>query len=321
MAASTRAQFPNASDSKRLEVSEDRHRSFWEHARQAEDQLSSVRDFVRWGGSRLREAGLCYGHGYEDAVDESVALVLHVLHLDSELPPELWGARLTRRERSDVLRLVGRRVLERVPTAYLLGHAWFSGLRLRADPRALVPRSPIGEWIERGFTPWLDADEVGAVLDIGTGGGCIAIACAMAFPAARVDAVDVDLDALALAGENVRDHGLEERVRLIESDLFAGVDAAYDLIVCQSALRRSRRIRIPSRGVPLRAVCRPARGREGYRPDRANSRRCRRSLEEPGPSRGRSRLLPHSSGSALSPPSLHLARARTRRGERVCAAP
>ena len=212
-------------------MSDPERRSFREHAREAEERLSSLRDFVRWGASRFREAGLCFGHGYADALDESVALVLHALHLEPELPPELWAAQLTPHERRAVLALMSRRVLEHVPTAYLVGHAWFAGLRLRADPRALIPRSPIGEWIERGFTPWLDADEIGAVLDIGTGGGCIAIACAMAFSAARVDAVDIDGDALALARENVRDHGLEERVRLIESDLFARVDAVYDLIV------------------------------------------------------------------------------------------
>ena len=212
-------------------MSDPERRSFREHAREAEKRLSSLRDFVRWGASRFREADLCFGHGYADALNESVALVLHALHLEPELPSELWAARLTPRERSAVLALMSRRVLEHVPTAYLVGHAWFAGLRFRADPRALIPRSPIGEWIERGFTPWLDADEIGAVLDIGTGGGCIAIACAVTFPAARVDAVDVDRDALALAGENVRDHGLEERVRLIESDLFAAVDTAYDLIV------------------------------------------------------------------------------------------
>ena len=212
-------------------MSDARYRSFWEQAHEAEEHLFSVRDFVRWGASRFREAGLWYGHGYADALDESVALVLHALHLEPELPTELWAARLTHRERSAVLALMSRRILKRVPTAYLIGHAWFAGLRFRADSRALVPRSPLGEWIERGFAPWLDADEVGAVLDIGTGGGCIAVACATAFPAARVDAVDVDRDALALAAENVRDHGLEERVRLVESDLFSRIDAVYDLVI------------------------------------------------------------------------------------------
>ena len=205
--------------------------TFSELASEAREQLSSLRDFVRFGASRFREANLCHGHGYADAVDEAMALVLHALHLEPELPPELWAARLTLRERSAVLELMRRRIEERVPTAYLLGHARFAGLRFRADPRALVPRSPIGEWIECAFAPWLDADEVGTVLDIGTGGGCIAIACATVFPTARVDAVDVDRDALALAAENLRDHGLEERVRLIESDLFAGTGVAYDLIV------------------------------------------------------------------------------------------
>ena len=205
--------------------------AFAECAREAYEQLSSVRDFVRWGASRFEEAELCFGHGYADALDESAALVLHALHLEPELPPELWAARLTRRERGTVLELMRRRIEERIPAAYISGHAWFAGLRLRADSRALVPRSPMAEWIERAFAPWLDAGDVGAVLDVGTGGGCIAIACAAAFPGARVDAVDIDRDALALAGENVRDHGLEDRVRLIESKLFSRIDGVYDLIV------------------------------------------------------------------------------------------
>lgn len=208
-----------------------RSRSFREHADQARDELSSVRDFVRWGASRFAEAGLCFEHGCADALDESTALVLHALHLEPRPPSEIWGARLTRRERSAVVALLRRRVVERIPAAYLIGHTWFAGLRFRSDPRALVPRSPLAECIERGFAPWRERDEVVRVLDIGTGSGCIAVACAEYFPAARVDAVDIDRDALALAAENVRDHGLEERVRLIESDLFAGVDAAYDLAI------------------------------------------------------------------------------------------
>ena len=206
-------------------------RSYLEHAREAEAHLLSMRDYVRWGASRFVEAGLCFGHGHADALDESAALVLHALHLESGPPPELWAARLTPRERGVVLSLFHRRIRDRVPAAYLTGHAWFAGLRLRADPRALVPRSPLAEWIERGFAPWREPDAIHRVLDIGTGGGCIAIACAAFFPAARIDAVDIDHDALALAGANLRDHGLEERVRLIESDLFAGVEGTYDLII------------------------------------------------------------------------------------------
>ena len=209
----------------------DRSPSFPELAREASEELSSVRDFVRWGASRFVEADLCFGHGYADALDESLALVLHALHLEPGPPAELWAARLTGRERAALLELFRRRIEERVPTAYLTGHAWFAGLRLRADPRALVPRSPLAEWIGCGFSPWLHAEEVRAVLDLGTGGGCIAIACAGVFPGARVDAVDVDRAALALARQNVREQGLEARVRLVESDLFARVDGVYDLVV------------------------------------------------------------------------------------------
>ena len=200
-------------------------------AGEARAQLSSLRDFVRFGASCFRAGGLCFGHGYPGAVDEAAALVLHALHLDPQPPPELWGARLTERERRAVLALFRRRIEERIPAAYLIGHAWFSGLRFRVDPRAPVPRSPLAEWIERGFAPWRCADGVRAVLDLGTGGGCIAIACARAFPAARVDATDSDREALALARENVRDHALEGQVRLIESDLFSRVDGVYDLVV------------------------------------------------------------------------------------------
>ena len=206
-------------------------RYYWEHARHVEERLSTLRDYVRWGASRFAEAGLHFGHGYADALDESAALVLHALHLEPGPPSELWAARLTDRERHKVLSLFHRRIVQRVPTAYLTGRAWFAGLRFRCDPRALVPRSPLAEWIERGFAPWLDAEEVSRVLDVGTGGGCIAIACATCFPAARVDAVDIDRNALVLAGENVHDHALEERVRLVESDLFSEVGGAYDLIV------------------------------------------------------------------------------------------
>ncbi len=197
------------------------------------EYLDSATDFIRFGMSRFIEAGLHYGHGTDNALDESVALVLFALHLPHGCPDRLLDARLTPAEKADVYRLLAQRIDERVPVAYLTGEAWFAGMKFKADRRALVPRSPIAELIEARFEPWVEPDDVRAVLDLCTGGGCIAIACVHAFPAARVDAVDLSSDALALAHENVDLHGVEGQVTLHEGDLFAPLDDAvrYDIIV------------------------------------------------------------------------------------------
>ena len=192
--------------------------------------LRTVADFVRFGASRFNEAGLCFAHGTDNAVDEALALVLHALHLPAHppLPAELFHARLTRRERAEVVALLHRRIEERVPAAYLTGEAWFAGLRFEIDRRVLVPRSPLAEIIEEGFHPWVDGGRVRRILDLGTGSGCIAVACAHAFPDARVDAVDASPGALEVARRNVVLHGLDERVRVLESDLFAGLERGSD---------------------------------------------------------------------------------------------
>ena len=203
--------------------------------------LKTVADFVRFGASRFNEAGLCFAHGTDNAVDEALALVLHALHLPARppLPAELFNARVTSRERAEVVALLHRRIEERVPAAYLTGEAWFAGLRFEIDRRVLVPRSPLAELIEEGFQPWIDGGRVRRVLDLGTGSGCIAVACAHAFPDAWVDAADASPGALDVARRNVALHGLEGRVRVVESDLFDGLDgepnrcpeARYDLVV------------------------------------------------------------------------------------------
>lgn len=198
----------------------------------AVDELRTATDLVRWGASRLAEHGVALGHGQDDPVDEALLLVLHVLHLPFGTPDALLAARLTRAERAAAVALLARRVAERVPAAYLSGEAWFAGLQLRADARALVPRSPFAELIEGRFEAWLDAERVTRIADLGTGGGCIAIACAHAFEAARVDAVDLSEAALQLAAENVALHGLQDRVRLVHADLFAGLQqGGYDLVI------------------------------------------------------------------------------------------
>ena len=196
------------------------------------DGLETIVDFVRWGASRLRAAGVVSAHGNGDAVDEALALVTHALSLEAPLPPEFYGARLAAAEREATAALIERRIRERRPTAYLTGEAWFAGLRFRVDERVLVPRSPIAEMIEAGFAPWIEPAAIGRVLDLCTGSGCIAIACAAHLPGAEVDATDISPDALAVAADNVRLHELEDRVRLLRSDVFEGLPGErYDVIV------------------------------------------------------------------------------------------
>lgn len=193
--------------------------------------MASPMDFVRWAASRMSEYGLFFGHGTDNAVDEAFALVLHALHLEPGTPAELLEAKLTSAEKAKVVSLIRRRIETRMPAAYLTGEAWFAGLKFAVDERVLIPRSPIAEWIERGFEPFLNADDVRRVLDLGTGSGCIAVACAMAFPDAHVDATDNSLDALEVARANVSAHRLADRVRPLFSDGFDDLDGEYDLIV------------------------------------------------------------------------------------------
>lgn len=197
------------------------------------DHLVSLRDYVRYAASRFNEAGLFFGHGTAGALDEAAALVLHALHLPYDLPGGYFTAHLTPPERERILGLIERRVEERKPLAYLTHEAPFAGLSFYVDERVLVPRSPIAELIEQHFSPWLDAPEaVTDILDLCTGSGCIAIACAVAFPQAEVDAVDISPDALAVARINVERHQLTDRVRLVESDVYAALgNRRYDLIV------------------------------------------------------------------------------------------
>jgi ribosomal protein L3 glutamine methyltransferase len=207
-------------------------RDFEAMAEEARKELHSIRDFVRWGASRFNEAGLFFGHGTEDAVTEALTLVLHALHLLPGLPDDILRARLTREEKRQVLELLARRVHERIPAAYLTHEAWFAGLAFYVDQRVLVPRSPIAELIERGLEPWLDGIHVLRVLDLCTGSGCMAVACAMAMPDVDVDAADISPDALEVAASNIERYGLQDRVHPVLSDVYDGLpDVQYDLII------------------------------------------------------------------------------------------
>nr|WP_221265708.1 50S ribosomal protein L3 N(5)-glutamine methyltransferase [Oleiagrimonas soli] len=196
-------------------------------------ELATIVDFIRYGASRFSAAELMFGHGQDSAIDEATQLVLGALHLPPDLPPAYGAAALTAEERALVLALIQRRLDERVPVAYLIGEAWFAGLKFKSDARALVPRSPIAELIQNGFSPWLDGREIERALDMCTGSGCIGIAMAAYAPDWRVDLVDVSEDALALTRENMAFQQVDaERVRAIRSDLFdALAGERYDLIV------------------------------------------------------------------------------------------
>lgn len=195
------------------------------------DVLRTVRDLVRWGASRFREAELTFGHGTDNALDEAYYLVLHALRLPTDLPTVYLEAAVTDSERAAALKLLRERVSTRKPAAYLLGHISFAGLEFEVDENVLIPRSPIAEMIEREFAPWVQQAPQ-RILDLCTGSGCIGIACAVAYPEAEVDLADISPKALAVARRNVARHVLGNQVRVIKSDVFSTlVNEVYDLIV------------------------------------------------------------------------------------------
>jgi ribosomal protein L3 glutamine methyltransferase len=192
----------------------------------------TAREWIAHATHRFRAARLCYGHGTDNARDEAAYLVLRALGLPFDCPVERLDRPLPPARRARLARLVRRRIEERIPVAYLLREAWFAGLPFHVDERVLVPRSPVAELILERFAPWLRAGRARRILDIGTGSACIAIACALAFPRAIVDAVDVSTAALAVARRNARRHGVARRVHCIRSDVFAALAGRrYDVIV------------------------------------------------------------------------------------------
>lgn len=198
---------------------------------EAVSELHTIQDMLRWTVSRLNAANVYYGHGTDNPWDEAVQLVLPSVFLPLDIPEDMHTARLTSSERHRIVERVIRRVNERLPVAYLTNKAWFCDMEFYVDERVLVPRSPIGELINNRFAGILQ-DKPQHILDMCTGSGCIAIACAYAFPETEVDAVDISADALAVAERNIDTHGIENWVTPIRSDLFRELPALqYDLIV------------------------------------------------------------------------------------------
>ena len=193
----------------------------------------TVRDLLRYAVSRFQSAELYFGHGSSNAYDEAVYLILFTLNLPIDRLDPFLDARLLSDEISTVLDVIERRTTERIPAAYLTKEAWLGDYRFYIDERALIPRSFIAELIPEKFSPWINnPDSVESVLELCTGSGCLAIMLAEAFPNAEVDAVDISGDALDVAEINVADYELQERVELIESNLYDNLPPMkYKLIV------------------------------------------------------------------------------------------
>jgi ribosomal protein L3 glutamine methyltransferase len=195
--------------------------------------LHTVRDYLRFAVSRFNQAKLFFGHGSSDAYDEAAYLILHTLHLPLDRLEPFLDARLTDSERSEVLNIIHRRVEHRIPAAYLTHQAILGEFSFYVDERVLVPRSFIAELLLEQLNPWIPEPEaITSILDLCTGSGCLAILAAHAYTRSSVDAVDLSSAALAVAERNVADYNLQDRVNLIESDLFAKLDSKqYDLII------------------------------------------------------------------------------------------
>jgi len=208
------------------------HKATMKHFEDTES-LITVRDWLRFAVSRFNETQLFFGHGSDNAFDEAAYLILHTLHLPLDRLDPFLDASLTHGESEQVQAVIERRVRERLPAAYLTHEAWLGEHRFYVDERVIVPRSFIAELLQEQLVPWLEnPDAVTRALDLCTGSGCLAILAALAFPDAEVDAVDLSKDALEVAAKNVVDYDLQERIELIESDLFAALDGrTYDVIL------------------------------------------------------------------------------------------
>jgi ribosomal protein L3 glutamine methyltransferase len=200
----------------------------------AQANLRTIRDVLRWAVTRMNEGGVFFGHGQGDAVDEALLLVLRSLQLPVDRADLFLDAFLTHAEINSLIQTIDQRVRKRTPAAYVLREAWLQGYRFYVDERAIVPRSFIAELLKDGLTPWVqNAAVIADVLDLCTGSGCLAIMAADVFPGSQVDAVDISPDALAVAKRNIADYQMGARVHAVQSDLYAGLPAKrYDIILC-----------------------------------------------------------------------------------------
>ncbi len=194
--------------------------------------LQTIRDWIRYGATQFEKAELFYGHGTDNAWDEALALVLHALKLDYELGEKILDCRLTEDEKKAIFSLYEIRILKHLPVPYITQKAYYGGFCFHVDERVLIPRSPILELIEKRLEPWVAPEKVRYMLDIGTGSACLSIIMAHYFPESQIDAVDIDKSVLEVARNNVTAYDLQNRIELIESDLFSALAGkTYDVII------------------------------------------------------------------------------------------
>lgn len=197
------------------------------------NNFSTVRDLLRYAVTRFNTEQLFFGHGSSNALDEAAYLILHTLKLPLDQLDPFLDARLLPEEFASVMRVIERRSKDRVPAAYITNEAWLGAYRFYVDERVIVPRSFIAELIPQHFSPWIqDPEALVNALDLCTGSGCLPILLADAFPNAQIDAIDISADALAVARKNVDEYQLQERINLVESDLYTQLPLRkYDLII------------------------------------------------------------------------------------------
>ncbi len=195
--------------------------------------FQTLRDLLRYAVTRFNTAQLFFGHGSANALDEAAYLLLHTLKLPLDKIDPFLDARLLPHEIEAALAVIERRATDRVPASYITQEAWLGTYNFYVDERVIVPRSFIAELIPERFSPWVqDPEEVTDILELCTGSGCLPIMLADAFENAHVDTVDISKDALAVAAKNVATYELEDRITLIESDLYSKVpDKLYDMII------------------------------------------------------------------------------------------
>ncbi len=197
------------------------------------NELSSIRDWLRYAVSQFEDSDVFFGHGTSNAYDEAVWLIFGFLHLPHDTIENFLDAHLTSKEKKDLSFLIEKRINDKIPTAYLLNEAWLRDYKFYVDERVIVPRSLIAESLSENLYPWIDDPEkIYSALDLCTGSGCLGIMMAHSFQNAMIDLVDLSEKALQVAEINVNHYGLHDRIELIHSDLFNALKGKkYDLII------------------------------------------------------------------------------------------